>query len=58
MYLINQFQMGMRMRDCHAFLKSIESEAAECKRRQQAAFEGERERWASAAAGVAQGAAR
>jgi urea carboxylase len=38
-----------RLRDYHAFLKSIEAEAAACKRRQQTAFEEERERWARAA---------
>jgi urea carboxylase len=37
-----------RLRDYHAFLKSIEAEAARCKRRQQAAFEEERARWARA----------
>jgi urea carboxylase len=38
-----------RLRDYHAFLQSIETEAATCKQRQQAAFEEERERWARAA---------
>jgi urea carboxylase len=37
-----------RLREYHAFLKSIEAEAAACKRRQQAAFDEERERWARA----------
>jgi len=37
-----------RLRDYHAFLKSIERDAASFKRRQQAAFEAERERWAAA----------
>jgi urea carboxylase len=42
-------QGEFRLRDYHAFLQSIEAEAAACKRRQQAAFEEERERWARAA---------
>jgi urea carboxylase len=37
-----------RMRDYHAFLRGIQSEAAACKHRQQSAFEAERERWAKA----------
>jgi urea carboxylase len=37
-----------RVREYHAFLRSIEPEAAAFKRRQQAAFEAERERWARA----------
>jgi urea carboxylase len=37
-----------RLRDYHAFLKSIERDATSFKRRQQAAFEAERERWAAA----------
>jgi urea carboxylase len=39
-----------RIRDYHAFLRSIERESAAFKRRQQAAFEAERERWALAGA--------
>jgi len=42
-------QGEFRLREYHAFLKSIEPEAIACKRRQQAAFEEERERWARAA---------
>jgi urea carboxylase len=34
-----------RLREYHAFLKSIETDAAEFKARQQRAFEAERERW-------------
>jgi urea carboxylase len=41
-------QGEFRLREYHAFLKSIETEAAACKGRQQAAFEEERERWARA----------
>jgi urea carboxylase len=37
-----------RLRDYHAFQKSIAREAAEAKARQQSAFEAERERWALA----------
>jgi urea carboxylase len=37
-----------RLRDYHAFQKSIEREAGEAKARQQSAFEAERERWALA----------
>jgi urea carboxylase len=39
-----------RLKDYHAFLNSIAPEAAECKQRQQSAFEAERERWADAGA--------
>jgi urea carboxylase len=39
-----------RLKDYHAFLNSIVSEAAEFKQRQQSAFEAERERWAAAGA--------
>ncbi|MCU1235462.1 MAG: urea amidolyase related protein, partial [Candidatus Solibacter sp.] len=39
-----------RLRDYHAFQKSIAREAAAAKSRQQAAFEAERERWALAGA--------
>jgi urea carboxylase len=39
-----------RLKDYHAFLNSIAPEAAQCKRRQQSAFEAERERWAAAGA--------
>jgi urea carboxylase len=39
-----------RLKDYHAFLNSIAPEAAECKQRQQSAFEAERERWAAAGA--------
>jgi urea carboxylase len=37
-----------RLRDYHAFLKSIKTEAEAFKKHQQAAFEAERERWAAA----------
>jgi urea carboxylase len=37
-----------RLRDYHAFLKSIHADAAEFKTRQQQAFESERERWSAA----------
>lgn len=37
-----------RLRDYHAFLKSIAADAAEFKARQQQAFEAERERWSAA----------
>src|ERR1700680_4560038 len=37
-----------RLRNYHAFLKSIAADAAEFKARQQQAFEAERERWAAA----------
>jgi len=37
-----------RLRDYHAFLKSIKADADQFKNRQQAAFEAERERWAAA----------
>ena len=37
-----------RLRDYHAFLKSIDADAAEFKERQQQAFEAERERWSAA----------
>ena len=37
-----------RLSEYHASLKSIEAEAALCKKRQQAAFDEERERWAAA----------
>ncbi len=43
-------QRDFRLRDYHAFLKSIEQEAADFKRVQQAAFVAERERWAAAGA--------
>jgi urea carboxylase len=36
------------MREYHAFLQSIEPESAAAKRRQQAAFDAERARWAAA----------
>jgi urea carboxylase len=36
-----------RLREYRAFLDSIEDESADFKRRQQAAFDGERERWAA-----------
>jgi urea carboxylase len=39
-----------RLKDYHAFLASISAEAAEFKRRQQEAFEAERERWSTAGA--------
>jgi len=39
-----------RLKDYHAFLASIEPEAAAFKRHQQASFEAERERWAAAGA--------
>jgi urea carboxylase len=37
-----------RLRDYHAFLKSIDADSAEFKARQQQAFESERERWSAA----------
>jgi urea carboxylase len=37
-----------RLREYHAFLKSIQTEAEAFKKQQQAAFEAERERWAAA----------
>jgi urea carboxylase len=37
-----------RLRDYNTFLKSIEADAADFKKRQQAAFEAERERWTAA----------
>jgi urea carboxylase len=40
-------EQPFRLRDYHAFLRSIESEASAFKRTQQAAFEAERERWRS-----------
>src|SRR4051812_31034301 len=39
-------EQDFRIRDYHAFLKSIEPESAAFKARQQAAFDAERERWA------------
>jgi urea carboxylase len=36
-----------RLRDYHAFLKSIAADAAQCKGRQRQAFDAERERWAA-----------
>jgi urea carboxylase len=39
-----------RLRDYHAFLKSIEVESAAAKRRQQSAFDAERARWAESGA--------
>jgi urea carboxylase len=39
---------AFRLRDYRAFLDSIEDESADFKRRQQAAFDAERERWAAA----------
>ena len=41
-------QQEFRLREYHAFLASIEPKRARFKRRQQAAFEAERERWARA----------
>jgi urea carboxylase len=41
-------QQDFRLKDYHAFLASIESDASAFKRHQQAAFLEERERWASA----------
>jgi urea carboxylase len=40
-------EQPFRLRDYHAFLRSIEFEAAAFKRAQQSAFEAERERWRS-----------
>jgi len=45
-----------RLKDYHVFLRSIETPAAEFKRRQRQAFEAERERWAADGAGYAMGA--
>jgi urea carboxylase len=45
--IVNQ---DFRLQDYHAFLRSIEPDAAAFKRRQQEAFEQERERWAAAGA--------
>jgi urea carboxylase len=41
-------EITFRLRDYHAFLREIAPEAEACKRRQQAAFEAERERWTAA----------
>jgi urea carboxylase len=43
-------EQDFRLQDYHAFLRSIEPEAAAFKRHQQQAFEQERERWAAAGA--------
>jgi urea carboxylase len=43
-------EQDFRLKDYHAFLRSIEPEAAAFKRHQQASFEAERERWAAAGA--------
>jgi urea carboxylase len=43
-------EQDFRLQDYHAFLRSIEPEAAAFKRHQQQAFEAERERWAAAGA--------
>jgi len=43
-------EQDFRLKDYHAFLRSIEPEAAAFKRHQQEAFEQERERWARAGA--------
>jgi urea carboxylase len=43
-------EQDFRLKDYHAFLRSIEPEAAAFKRHQQEAFEQERERWAAAGA--------
>jgi urea carboxylase len=43
-------EQDFRLKDYHAFLRTIEPDAAAFKRRQQEAFEQERERWAAAGA--------
>ena len=47
-YSLNIEPTEFRLRDYHAFLKSIDADAAEFKARQQQAFEAERERWSAA----------
>jgi urea carboxylase len=47
-YPLHIEQQDFRLKDYHAFLASIESDAGAFKRHQQAAFLEERERWASA----------
>jgi urea carboxylase len=47
-YSVGIESTAFRMREYHAFVRSIEPEARAFKRRQQAAFEAERERWAAA----------
>jgi urea carboxylase len=45
-YPLRTEEQEFRVREYHAFLRSIEGESAAFKRRQQAAFDAERERWA------------
>jgi urea carboxylase len=45
-YPLRVEEQDFRIRDYHAFLRSIEPESAAFKRNQQAAFDAERERWA------------
>jgi urea carboxylase len=47
-YSLRIEESEFRLRDYHAFLKSIEADASEFKARQQQAFEAERERWGAA----------
>jgi urea carboxylase len=47
-YSLRIEEAEFRLRDYHAFLKSIEADASEFKARQQQAFEAERERWGAA----------
>ncbi len=49
-YPLRVEEQDFRLADYHAFLRSIEPEAAAFKRHQQQAFEQERERWAAAGA--------
>lgn len=47
-YSLRIEEAEFRLRDYHAFLKSIDADAARFKARQQKAFEAERERWGAA----------
>jgi urea carboxylase len=47
-YSLRIEESEFRLRDYHAFLKSIEADASEFKARQQQAFEAERDRWGAA----------
>ncbi|HUB82154.1 MAG TPA: urea carboxylase [Bryobacteraceae bacterium] len=49
-YTLAMEEQEFRLKDYHAFLRSIEPQAAAFKRNQQEAFEQERERWAAAGA--------
>ena len=49
-YPLHIQQQDFSLKEYHAFLHSIEGSAAEFKKKQQAAFEAERERWAAAGA--------